>query len=221
MNDSGYCITDNVLGADECNTLLANLSQAGFLPGRAGVRHLMKNPTIVALASDPRLIGIAKLALGNSAIPFKATLFAKSEQTNWLVPWHQDRALPIEVPFESEEWGSWSTKAGIHYAHAPVWALNRIIALRIHLDDSNPDNGPLCVLPGSHQEGVLSEQQVLQAVQAGNHVECAVQRGGILAMRPLLIHASSKGQSGQLRRVVHIEYADALVLAPGIRLAIA
>lgn len=40
-------------------------------------------------------------------------------------------------------------------------------------------------------------------------------------MRPLLIHASSKITSDRSRRVLHIEYANSLHLAPGIRLAIA
>jgi hypothetical protein len=40
-------------------------------------------------------------------------------------------------------------------------------------------------------------------------------------MRPLLIHASSKSQSRSPRRVLHIEYADAVNLGPGIKLAIA
>jgi hypothetical protein len=40
-------------------------------------------------------------------------------------------------------------------------------------------------------------------------------------MRPLLIHASSKSLNQQPRRVLHIEYADPLELAPGIKLAVA
>jgi hypothetical protein len=40
-------------------------------------------------------------------------------------------------------------------------------------------------------------------------------------MRPLLIHASSKVLSDEPRRVLHIEYADSLDLADGIRLALA
>ncbi len=39
-------------------------------------------------------------------------------------------------------------------------------------------------------------------------------------MRPLVIHASSKLQSDRARPVLHIEYVDALELAPGIRLAV-
>jgi hypothetical protein len=37
----------------------------------------------------------------------------------------------------------------------------------------------------------------------------------------LLVHSSSKARSDSPRRVLHIEYADALVLAPGIQLAVA
>jgi hypothetical protein len=40
-------------------------------------------------------------------------------------------------------------------------------------------------------------------------------------MRPLLIHSSGKARTDAPRRVLHIEYADSLDLAPGIRLAVA
>jgi hypothetical protein len=62
---------------------------------------------------------------------------------------------------------------------------------------------------------------VLARVALGRPVECLVKRGGVIAMRPLLIHASSKSTSGLPRRVLHIVYADSLELAPGIRLALA
>jgi hypothetical protein len=48
-----------------------------------------------------------------------------------------------------------------------------------------------------------------------------VPQGGVLAMRPLLIHSSSKARTPDPRRVLHIEYAESLDLAPGILLAIA
>ena len=35
-------------------------------------------------------------------------------------------------------------------------ALERVIALRIHLDDSTADNGPLRVLPGTHRWACLA-----------------------------------------------------------------
>jgi hypothetical protein len=69
--------------------------------------------------------------------------------------------------------------------------------------------------------GVMSEEEVLAFATTRPHVECLVGRGGVLMMRPLLMHSSSKGLSDRPRRVLHVEYADSLQLAPGIRLAIA
>ena len=40
-------------------------------------------------------------------------------------------------------------------------------------------------------------------------------------MRPLLLHASSKAESDRRRRVLHIEYAEALNMGDGLELAIA
>jgi hypothetical protein len=55
----------------------------------------MRSPTIRAIAQSSRLLGIAREILGNTAIPFRATLFDKSPAANWLVVWHQDTALPL------------------------------------------------------------------------------------------------------------------------------
>src|SRR5260370_32686361 len=85
---------------------------------------------------------------------------------------------------------------------------------------STSENGTLRVVPSSHKAGVLSDENVLDYVRAHRQVECTVPKGGALAMRPLLIHASSKAQTLSPRRVLHIEYADSLVLDEGILLAI-
>jgi hypothetical protein len=47
--------------------------------------------------------------------------------------------------------------------------------------------------------------------------------GGVLAMRPLLIHSSSKSQSvaPRPRRVLHIEYAESVMTGHGLELAVA
>lgn len=158
--------------------------------------------------------------LGHRARPFRATLFEKSKCTSWLIPWHQDTALPLESVFDEPGRGPWSEKAGVHYSHAPAWALLRVIAMRVHLDASTEENGPLRVIPGSHAMGVLSDDGVLDFANRHRPVECVVPRGGVIAMRPLLIHSSSKARTEDPRRVLHIEYADSLELGPGIRLKV-
>ncbi|NJN69407.1 MAG: phytanoyl-CoA dioxygenase family protein [Nitrospira sp.] len=138
-----------------------------------------------------------------------------------MVAWHQDTALPLEKRFVSSEWDPWSTKFGIMYAHAPAWALDRIITLRIQLDPCAQDNGPLRVIPRSHLKGVLSDSEIHLTSKHEPLVECLVPQGGVLVMKPLIIHASSKSKGGTSRRVLHIEYAPASGISEGIQLAIA
>jgi ectoine hydroxylase-related dioxygenase (phytanoyl-CoA dioxygenase family) len=219
MSDSGFWIEENILSEHECDSLITALP-LNQNPSRAGARHLMSIPAVRSLANDPRLIRIARCALQN-AVPYRATLFAKSNITNWLVVWHQDTTLPLHSRFESPEWGPWSTKAGVIYAHAPTWALSRVIALRIHLDASTSDNGPLRVIPGSYRDGVLSDEEVFHLARTSKHVDCLVAKGGVLAMRPLLVHSSSKGRANGQRRVLHVEYADSLNLNEHLKLVVA
>jgi ectoine hydroxylase-related dioxygenase (phytanoyl-CoA dioxygenase family) len=145
---------------------------------------------------------------GNGAFPFRATLFDKSPTSNWLVAWHQDTALPVREKREATGWGPWSVKDGVIYAHAPANALEQVVGLRLHLDNSNEDNGPLQVLPGTQNRGVLTEDEI--------HL-----LGGVALMRPLVIHASSKAVSSEPRRVLHIEYAACASFEGGLELAIA
>jgi ectoine hydroxylase-related dioxygenase (phytanoyl-CoA dioxygenase family) len=218
--DSGYTIEPGVLSNADCDVLIHSLSHTSAPRSRAGARGLMANPAVAALARDSRLIAIARGLPGRDATPFRATLFEKSARTNWLIPWHQDTALPLRSSFDAPGWGPWSQKAGALHAHAPAWALSRVIALRVHLDASTAGNGPLRVVPGSHAGGVLTDDGILVCVRRSAPVQCLAPRGGVLAMRPLLIHSSSKAKSAEPRRVLHIEYADSLDLGQGIRLAI-
>src|SRR5262249_45274673 len=188
---------------------------------RAGARHLMADTLIADLANDLRLLKLAREILGGDALPFRVTLFDKSADANWLVVWHQDTALPLTQRGEIAGWGPWSIKEGINYAHAPAQALERVVALRVHLDDSTAQNGPLRVIPGTHKLGVLSDDAVAQLAERSAPADCIVPQGGVLAMRPLLIHSSSKSQSDSPRRVLHIEYVESMMIADGMELAVA
>jgi ectoine hydroxylase-related dioxygenase (phytanoyl-CoA dioxygenase family) len=210
-----------LLTPTDLDPLIAKLSEPGLPRSRAGVRHAMRFRCVNSLARDGRLLEIARQVLGEGALPFKATVFDKSSTANWLVVWHQDTALPLKRRRELAEWGPWSVKEGVTYAHAPATALNRILALRVHLDDSTPENGPLKVLSGTHVHGVLTDDAIHDFSTRIESTECPVSRGGVLAMRPLIIHASSKSQTESARRVLHIEYAETAVIADGLELALA
>jgi ectoine hydroxylase-related dioxygenase (phytanoyl-CoA dioxygenase family) len=217
--DDGFAIVPNILTDREVAELLAIVEQSELPRSRAGMRHAMRNKSVAAIARDARLMQLAQAVLGPAALPFRATLFDKSPTSNWLVVWHQDTALPLRERREVPGWGPWSVKDGVNYAHAPACALEQVLALRLHFDDSVAENGPLRVLPGTHTLGVLSDESLHELSTKIVAVDCLVARSGILAMRPLIVHASSKSQSSAPRRVLHIEYtasaniADKLILA--------
>jgi ectoine hydroxylase-related dioxygenase (phytanoyl-CoA dioxygenase family) len=103
--------------------------------------------------------------------------------------------------------GTWSVKEGVICAHAPASALEQVLAVRVHLDGSTSENGPLRVLPGTHNQGVLTDDAIHDFAQNISPVECLASAGDILLMRPLVVHASSKVRSTAPRRVLHLEYA--------------
>jgi ectoine hydroxylase-related dioxygenase (phytanoyl-CoA dioxygenase family) len=238
-NCSGCKIVPDIFPSRRIDSLLTALEAAVLSRSRAGARHLMSHAAIAQIAHDPRMLEVASEFLRGEPLPFRATLFDKSPAANWLVAWHQDTALPLRERRDTAGWGPWSVKAGVWYAHAPASALERVIALRLHLDDSTSENGPLRVLPGTHTFGVLSDDEIaaflcssrpVPTLPVGTDVrglgpvapvECLVSRGGIVAMRPLIVHASSKSVSPLPRRVLHIEYADTMIFDGGLTLVIA
>lgn len=220
VQDEGFSVVSGMFDDVEVGAIANMLVETALVRSRAGARHLMRYPEIEQLAHDCRLLSIARGFLGAEPVPFRATLFDKSPQQNWLVAWHQDTALPLRQRLDVTGWGPWSVKSGVLYAHAPATALGRVIALRLHIDDSRSDNGPLRVIPGTHRVGVLSDADVGKHAQSIEPVECLVAAGGIVAMRPLIIHASSKASANRSRRVLHIEYSDRISIEEGLELAI-
>jgi ectoine hydroxylase-related dioxygenase (phytanoyl-CoA dioxygenase family) len=90
----------------------------------------------------------------------------------------------------------------------------------VHLDDSTLVNGPLRVLPGTHAGGVLTHEEIQHLAAVVTPVACVAPAGGVVAMRPLVVHASSKASDNQPRRVLHIEYATSVHFGAGIELAV-
>ena len=220
VDTDGFAIVSEVISNREIEQTLGEIAAAAPHRSRARVRHALGLTAVSKLARQAYVIELARAVLGPEAFPFRATLFDKSPRSNWLVVWHQDTVLPLRETRNAAGWGPWSVKDGLNYAHAPATALSQVLALRIHLDPSTALNGPLRVLPSTHTLGVLDHDRIHELATTISAVECTVPAGGILAMRPLLIHSSSKSQVDADRRVLHIEYAASLSIAAPLELAV-
>lgn len=221
IENDGFALAQDVFADEELDHLLADIRGAGAKRSRAGVRHLLRFDPVARLARSAQLTEFVREVLGENGFPYRATLFDKSPVSNWLVAWHQDTALPLREKLELPGWGPWSLKDGITYGHAPASVLQQILALRVHLNDSTLENGPLRILPGSHTHGILTDDSIRALASGITPVDCTVPKGGIVAMRPLLVHGSSKSQSEMPRMVLHIEYAASPLIAAPLELAVA
>ena len=219
MIEAGYHVEESLIAPSDCDEIARFLESLSPDVKRAGLRNLMRHQLVRTVATRSRLLELVNELHGRPMLPFKATLFSKTGKANWLVAWHQDTALPLKRFERREGWGAKSRKGGVLFAQAPASALAKIVALRIHLDPSTKTNGPLRVIPGSHDSGILSNEGIDRVLREKECVECLVGKGGVIAMSPLLLHASSKSDSGEPRRVLHIEYAETLELENGVMLA--
>jgi len=143
IDADGFAVVPGALRQSEMDILRADIDKTPLHRIRAGARHLLGNATVAALASDPRLLEIARQVLGAEARPFRATLFDKSPTSNWLVVWHQDTALPLLEGHELSGWDRGLLRRGVIYAHPPATALEQVLALRVHLDEKLKDKGIL------------------------------------------------------------------------------
>jgi ectoine hydroxylase-related dioxygenase (phytanoyl-CoA dioxygenase family) len=146
--------------------------------------------------------------LGQEARVVRGILFDKTPGANWKVPWHQDLTIAVKQKREAPGFGPWSIKAGIPHVQPPIEVLQRMVTLRLHLDECDADNGPLRVLPGTHRHGRLSSEAIAEQRCLASEVLCTSPRGGALLMKPLLLHASSPCRSPRHRRVVHLEWSS-------------
>jgi hypothetical protein len=200
---SGYFVIPGVIDAVLNRRLGAFVEGIG---GGAGSRRLLDQAWCAHLAGALRGDARIRSLLPGKAVAVQCTFFAKSPTKNWLVALHQDLSIPVKERVESPECSGWSEKEGQLYVQPPITVLERLVAVRVHIDDCPAENGALRVVPHSHMEGRLDPSQAEALRQRHGETVIPVAQGGVLVMRPLLLHASSKATSLNPRRVLHFVF---------------
>jgi len=136
----------------------------------------------------------------------KAIYFDKPAGSNWLVAWHQDLMINVNQRVEAPGFGPWTSKPEGVSVQPPAAVLENVVTLRLHLDACDATNGALKVVPGSHRRGVVPAAAI--AALTPEAAICAVPAGGVMLMKPLLLHASNRSTSPRPRRVMHLEFAS-------------
>ncbi|MBA3685550.1 MAG: phytanoyl-CoA dioxygenase family protein [Planctomycetes bacterium] len=208
MDVHGYRFLPGSVSDAACDALVAALCEhAARLPSsrRGGLRNLLSAvPAVARFARSPVIRSLIEPILGADACAVRGLFFDKPRSANWRVPWHRDRVIAVRERREVPGYGAWSTKDGVVHVEPPRALLDGMLALRLHLDAVDADNGPLTVIPGSHRDVDVSDDAAIEEARA---IAITGERGSVLLMRPLLAHASQPAKHPDHRRVLHLEFA--------------
>jgi len=209
FEDDGFAIVADVLDETACASISASLGQA--ISECTGARSMLEIPWCQALARTIRLHPLIGAALPEHAVAVQCTYFEKSRDQNWLVPIHQDLSIPVREKIDHPALSGWSEKDGAIFVQPPETVLQELVAVRLHIDECGSDDGPLKVVPGSHKAGRLGALAALNARDNLGEAMCTVGKGGVLILRPLLLHASSKANGSSRRRVLHFVFGPGML----------
>jgi ectoine hydroxylase-related dioxygenase (phytanoyl-CoA dioxygenase family) len=207
FGERGFCVIADAAPQVAVDGIIEVLESVS-IGGAAGARNLAERvPCVARLAESEEIARCLEILGARGAFLVRSLFFDKQQGANWKVPWHQDLTIAVRERREVSGFGPWSEKEGVPHVQPPAAVLERMVTLRLHLDDCDAENGALRVLPGSHRCGVMSAARVRRYRHECAEVTCPVARGGVLAMRPLLLHASSPAVRPAHRRVIHLEFA--------------
>jgi len=199
----GFEIVRKVFTKNEVEAMRKEADILSTREGSACVRHIRsKSKELDLLAVSERLVSLVPKGL----TPVRSILFDKTPEENWPVTWHQDLTITVEEKMELEGYGPWSKKDGSVHVQPPVEVLEKMVTIRIHLDDTPKTNGALRVIPKSHKKGKIESREVLSHVD-DSEIVCECSAGDVLLMSPLILHSSKRSESPEKRRIVHFEYA--------------
>ena len=201
VEDSGFAVVPTCLDEQTVKLLSAVFGEA-----KHAQRNLLRVPAVRSLAAAEPVRRLVTSVLGSGCFAVRGILFEKTPDSNWKVQWHQDRTIAVRERRDVAEYGPWTMKAGVLHVQPPAQVMARMLAVRLHLDDSNEENGPLRVIPGSHKAGRISDEQIAVWREYPS-VVCSVPKGGAILIRPLLLHASSACSKPGHRRVIHLEFS--------------
>ncbi|OLT60603.1 phytanoyl-CoA dioxygenase family protein [Moorena bouillonii] len=145
--ENGFLLLDNLFDKAQIKAITAKLSTVSWknTPGtvleedQATVRGIHEDPTengfLDKISKNALIVEPAMQLLGSQVYIHQLKINFKAAFSGDLWPWHQDYIF-------------WQKEDGM--------PTPRAVNVVIFLEEVNEFNGPLCLIPGSHQEGVIS-----------------------------------------------------------------
>jgi len=217
---NGFTIINSIYTEEEVSRLLyviENTESSGDTFRKSAdlfaIRQFLKEaPATLPVILNNNLRQIITSIFGNDYFIVKSIYFDKPEVSNWFVAYHQDLTISVDRKTEIDHFGPWTVKQNQFAVQPPLHVLENIYTIRIHLDETNQDNGALKVVPQSHSKHIYRPENINWETET--ETTCNVEKGGIMIMKPLLLHSSGRTINNKRRRVIHIEFSSALLPQP-------
>lgn len=211
---NGFAIIDNIYSTEEVDKILQQIDQANSdketfrkSADLFAIRQFLKEvPVAVDTIFNDNLKTVLTQLLGDKYFVVKSIYFDKPQTSNWYVSYHQDLTISVDKKLSLSGFDFWTVKQNQFAVQPPLEILQNVVTVRIHLDDTDENNGALKVIPKSHVKGIYRPETIDWTIE--NEVSCNVSNGGIMLMKPLLLHSSGRTTNNRQRRVIHIEFSN-------------
>ena len=214
LERDGFTILPAVLDAEKCDAMATEIAVMMSQPngnaiessggGIVGGRNLLSLWNgWRAITSAPIVESLVHDNLGSSAGVVRILFFDKPPGKGWALSLHKDRTIAVKQHVQPiNPFSKPTRKAGVPHVQASEKLLREMLTLRLHLDPMHDHNGPVVVVPGSHQSAKQNDNREEVRV-----IHCNL--GDVFVMRPLLSHGSrsATAEVEDHRRVVHLECA--------------
>jgi ectoine hydroxylase-related dioxygenase (phytanoyl-CoA dioxygenase family) len=212
--ENGFASIDNIYTKNEVAHILYQINQTNTdketfrkSSDLFAIRQFLKEvPEVVATIFNNNLVAILKHLLGDNYFVVKSIYFDKPPTSNWYVSYHQDLTISVDKKITIDGFENWTNKQNQFSVQPPINILENIVTVRIHLDETDENNGALKVVPKSHLKGICRPETIDWSVESEEY--CTVSEGGVMLMKPLLLHSSGRTINNKQRRVVHIEFSN-------------
>lgn len=214
LNENGFTTIDKIYSDQEIDQILLTINQADNTKDTFrkstdlfAIRQFLNEiPETKSLVFNDNLNTVIKELFGDNYFVVKSIYFDKPETSNWYVSYHQDLTISVNKKVELENFGPWTTKQNQFAVQPPIDILENIYTIRIHLDETDENNGALRVIPNSHSKKIYRPETIDWTKET--ETICKVEKGGLMIMKPLILHSSSRTTNNKKRRVIHIEFSN-------------
>jgi len=146
--------------------------------------------------------------MGFDPTPNRAVGFTKSKDSNWALPWHQDRVIAMAHQNDDPAYTNWSRKSGIWHCEPPEGMLKQMAFAYIAFDEISGGMGGLEIAETSHRFGKIESNDISIHILGCNIVRPNLTRGDVLLISALTLHRSAAMSEQTKRRTLRIDFRE-------------